>query len=130
MLRSQPAQTISSHQRALSIQSQYRSLHYISFWELSVAHLSLWDISASLEQWRALEREATWSKACYVYGVASCLLQLGCEGEEGKARLKEAETLLDKVPKVVHKIAGKSIVIEVHISVGLQAFYDTYEAHS
>ncbi|KAL5496106.1 hypothetical protein ACEPAH_3023 [Sanghuangporus vaninii] len=116
LLRSQPTLTISSHHRALSVQSQYRSLHYISFWELAVAHLSLWDIPASLEQWRALEREATWSKACYIYGVASCLLQMGCDGEEGKARLKEAEVLLDKIPIVVHKIAGKSIAIEKFVA--------------
>ncbi len=108
LLHSQPSLAIDSYTRAMSVQSQYRNLHYISYWEMALAHFALWQIEASLTCWRILEAEATWSKACYLYGAAACLLQLG-----GKERLEEAETMLRRIPSVVHKIAGKSIPIEV-----------------
>ncbi|KAH8108397.1 hypothetical protein DFH11DRAFT_1634250 [Phellopilus nigrolimitatus] len=116
VVRSRPDLALQSYTKALSAQAQYRSLHYISFWELAIANIALWDVSASLEQWRALEREATWSKACYIYGVAACLLQMDGEGKEREERLKEAATLLEKIPSVVHKIAGKSIPIEKFVA--------------
>jgi len=40
-------------------QSQYRNLHHISFWEIAISNLALWDLEASLKCWRALEAEAT-----------------------------------------------------------------------
>ncbi|EJD05281.1 uncharacterized protein FOMMEDRAFT_18880 [Fomitiporia mediterranea MF3/22] len=116
ILRSQPSVALSSHNRALSVQAQYHSLHYVSFWELAMAYMSLWDVPAALIQWRALEKEATWSKACYIYGVASCLLQMGVDGEEGRERKREAGVLLERIPGVVHKIAGKSIPIEKFVA--------------
>ena len=111
VLRSQPALAIESYERAMVVQTQYRSLHYISFWEIAVCSFSTWEIERSLANWRLLEAEATWSKACYTYGAAACLLQLG-----GDERTREADALLQKIPKLVHKIAGKSIPIEVRVS--------------
>lgn len=113
ILRSQPALALSTHSHALSVQTEYRSLHYISYWELAIAQLGLWDVPAALVQWRALEKEATWSKACYIYGVASCLLQINPDTAENTKRRQEAAALLERIPTVVHKIAGKSIPIEV-----------------
>lgn len=49
-----------------------------------------------------------WSKACYAYGTAAILLQLG--GDEYR---KEALELVDKVPSLRQRIAGKSIPLEV-----------------
>ena len=43
-------------------QSQYRNLHHISFWEMSIAYLALWDVKSSLSCWSTLEKEATVSK--------------------------------------------------------------------
>ena len=40
-------------------QSQYRNLHHISFWEIAVARLALWDVNGSSEFWRGLVKEAT-----------------------------------------------------------------------
>lgn len=39
-------------------QKQYRNLHHISFWEIAIANLALWDVEASLKCWRDLEAEA------------------------------------------------------------------------
>ena len=94
---------------AMATQVQYRSLHYVSFWELAICNLSLWDITESLRYWMLLDAEATWSKACYAYGMAVCILH----SDNTTSRTNEADQLLQKIPKVVHKIAGKSIPIEV-----------------
>ena len=40
-------------------QQQYRNLHHISFWEIAISHLALWNLEGSLECWRKLEAEAT-----------------------------------------------------------------------
>lgn len=112
VLRSQPALAIESYEHAMAVQTQYRSLYYISFWEIAICSFGTWEIEKSLKNWRLLVDEATWSKACYTYGAAACLLQLG-----GEDRVKEAELLLHRIPSLVHKIAGKSIPIEVWITI-------------
>lgn len=57
--RSQPARAIASYQKAMSVQSQYRNLHLISFWEMAASYLTLWEIEESLKCWRSLHKEAT-----------------------------------------------------------------------
>lgn len=49
-----------------------------------------------------------WSKSTYTYGVAMCLLQIG--GEKHAAEVAE---LMEKVPALRKRIAGKSIPVEV-----------------
>ncbi|TFK24134.1 hypothetical protein FA15DRAFT_704788 [Coprinopsis marcescibilis] len=111
MARSQPQLAIHYYTRAMESQSQYRNLHHISFWEMALAQFSLWDVKASMECWRDMEREATWSKAIYSYGLAVCLLH---ESEvQGDVEMKkQAAVLMKKVPELRQKIAGKSIPLE------------------
>lgn len=111
VIRSQAALAIESYEVAVSAQSQYRSLHYVSFWELAICNLAIWRLEESLKYWRFLQVEATWSKACYAYGSAVCLLQLG-----GDENAKKAEVLMKEVPSLVHKIAGKSIPLEKFVA--------------
>lgn len=59
LCRSQPAAALVYYQRALQAQNQYRNLHHISFWEMAIANLALWDVPASLDRWRILAAEAT-----------------------------------------------------------------------
>ena len=65
MCRSQPRLAIESYTRAMEAQTQYANLYHISWWEMAAATLALWEIPDSLEYWRKLRAEATWSKACY-----------------------------------------------------------------
>ena len=60
--RSQPEQAIKYYSQAMHAQSQYRNLHHISYWEMAIAHLSLWDIKSSLSCWTELKKEATASE--------------------------------------------------------------------
>ncbi|GJE96162.1 hypothetical protein PsYK624_123550 [Phanerochaete sordida] len=111
LCRGQPQEALAYYKRAMEVQNQYRNLHHISFWEMSIANLALWDLSASLECWRNLYAEATWSKATYAYGTAVCLLELG--GEDGR---KEAERIMHEVPELRQRIAGKSIPLEKFVA--------------
>ncbi|KAF8512083.1 hypothetical protein BU17DRAFT_54238 [Hysterangium stoloniferum] len=109
--RSQPRRAIESYTRAMEAQAQYANLYHISWWEIAGATLALWDINQSLEYWRKLKADATWSKACYTYGVAVCLLEIG--GKENEA---EADALMQAVPGFMQRIAGKSIPIEKFVA--------------
>ncbi|KAH7911470.1 hypothetical protein BJ138DRAFT_1172533 [Hygrophoropsis aurantiaca] len=106
--RSQPRSAIAYYTKATEIQSQYRNLYHISWWEIAIANFALWDIPASLTCWRSLEAEATWSKACYTYGMAACLATMGDQ--------KEASKLMSKVPGLRQRIAGKSIPLEKFVA--------------
>jgi hypothetical protein len=59
LVRSQPRRAIEFYTKATSVQAQYRNLHHISFWEIAVANLCLWDVASSLACWRVLQAEAT-----------------------------------------------------------------------
>ncbi|KAM5534139.1 hypothetical protein V8D89_012159 [Ganoderma adspersum] len=111
LVRSQPSAAIEYYEKALKAQNQYRNLHHISFWEMAIANLALWDIPASLEHWRTLAAEATWSKSTYTYGVAVCLLQIG-----GEKHAVEVAELMEKVPALRQRIAGKSIPLEKFVA--------------
>ncbi|KAI0691814.1 hypothetical protein BC835DRAFT_1430711 [Cytidiella melzeri] len=117
LCRGQPADALQYYQRAMDVQDQYRNLHHIMFWEMAVSNLALWDIPTSLECWRHLNAEATWSKATYAYGTAVCLLEVG--GEKDK---EEAKVLLRKVPELRQRIAGKSIPLEKFVARKVRKF--------
>lgn len=112
LCRSQPKRAIAYYTQAMETQSQYRNLHHISFWEIAIANLALWDLRSSWECWQDLEREATWSKSIYSYGMAVCLLEIGARDEEKQ----EAAKVLEKVPGLRQKIAGKSIPLEKFVA--------------
>ncbi|KAF8200119.1 hypothetical protein BJ912DRAFT_1029695 [Pholiota molesta] len=120
LMRSQPTEAIKYYTQAMQSQTQYRNLHHISFWEIAIAHLALWDVEASLGCWRDLEREATWSKAIYSYGMAVCLLEStntrDVADAEKKTRRDEAARMMERVPGLRQKIAGKSIPMEKFVA--------------
>ncbi|KAF7427802.1 hypothetical protein PC9H_007018 [Pleurotus ostreatus] len=120
LIRSQPLQAINYYTKATEVQSQYRNLHHISSWEIAIARLALWDVQEALEYWRSLCKEATWSKSTYTYGTAVCLLQLSMDAsqpeEKRREMKKEAIALMEKVPGLRQRIAGKSIPLEKFIA--------------
>lgn len=59
LVRGQPAKAIEYYKKAAAAQQQYRNLHLISFWEMAIANLALWDVRQSLECWTILKAEAT-----------------------------------------------------------------------
>jgi Protein of unknown function (DUF3808) len=97
-------------------------------------------VAESLECWRVLVADATWSKAVYTYSAAACLIELVQYGsastplsnsasssatstpnkkakkktldQERKERNDEAKEMIVKVPGLMQRIAGKSIPLE------------------
>ncbi|KAF8823477.1 hypothetical protein HHX47_DHR10000365 [Lentinula edodes] len=134
LAKSQPLRAIGYYTRAMEVQAQYRNLHHISYWEIAIARMALWHIRGSLEAWEVLQVEATWSKSIYSYGMAVGLLELADALERGelesepkanitneKARTpakmrEEATKLMEKVPGLRQKIAGKSIPLEKFVA--------------
>jgi hypothetical protein len=114
LFRADPKASIEFYTRALDVvQTQFKSLQGISLWELAVAHLAMWGeghIQESLECWRKLKAEAGWSKAVYTYGLACCLVELSEDDDEKE---KEGRKMMESVPGLMKKIAGKSIPMEV-----------------
>jgi len=51
-----------------------------------------------------------WSKAIYAFGVAICTLHL-----YGEKKQAEISKLFAEVPKLIQRIAGKSIPLEVSL---------------
>nr|GAT47379.1 predicted protein [Mycena chlorophos] len=115
LVRSQPQKAIEYHEKAMQVQKQYRNLWHISWWECAIANLCLYEVGESLKCWRDLEKEATWSKAIYTYGVAVCLLGSASADDE-KGRLEEARKVMERVPTLRQKIAGKSIPLEKFVA--------------
>ncbi|KAF5391059.1 hypothetical protein D9757_004042 [Collybiopsis confluens] len=138
LARSQPLRAIGYYTRAMEAQKQYRNLHHISYWEIAIARMALWHIRGSLSAWEILQEEATWSKSIYSYGMAVTLLELAGAIERGEqadesevsdsnlakdgkwrtpAQMREEATkLMEKVPELRQKIAGKSIPLEKFVA--------------
>jgi hypothetical protein len=155
LVHAQPELAIQYYTKAMEVQTQYRyvflvplfislltafsplrNMHHISYWEIALGHLALWQVEKSLENWRVLQEEATvcylvlpspfvslmhccfkWSKTTYSYGMAVCLLESleheDLSAEEKRKRKAEIESIMTKVPSLRQKIAGKSIPLEV-----------------
>lgn len=146
-MRSRPAQAIAYYNQAMAVQSQYRNLHHISFWENAIANLALWEVKESYLCWEVLSEEATvshepntrprtptvdtspcqWSKSIYAYGTAICALQLSTTATSEKEAfdlVAEAKRLMGLVPTLRQRIAGKSIPLEKFVARKARKFLD------
>ena len=111
LFRANPTLAIKHYTAGMEVvQEQFKSLQGISLWELAFAHLAIWDVPKGVEYWRRLKAEAGWSKAMYTYGLAVSLYESG-----DVEKKEEATRLMDEVPGLLQKIAGKSIPLEVSL---------------
>jgi hypothetical protein len=165
LIKARPAEAVKFYSRAVRVRGRkvvaegedegYGGLNGVSWWEIAIAKLALWEMSdddcshefddgrgeGSETYWRRLWEGASWSKACYAYGVACCILQRA-EAIEARAQVqdevgeengkverlderdklvKEAKGWFEKVPRLTQRIAGKSIPMEVRIYVFISA---------
>ncbi|KAG8757111.1 hypothetical protein FRC14_002373 [Serendipita sp. 396] len=108
LFRANPSLAIQYYTSGMEVvQEQFKSLQGVSVWELACAHLAMWDVPSSVENWRRLKAEAGWSKAVYTYGLAACLYEVGGESER-----EEAAQMMEGVTSLMKRIAGKSIPME------------------
>ncbi|GAA5981347.1 hypothetical protein JCM10908_004077 [Rhodotorula pacifica] len=95
--------------RAIDAQREYKQLGHICYWDLGLAALAQGDWSHGYEYFGTLETESNWSKAIYAYAKAIMLYEQDMESETVAA-------LMHDVPRLLQKIAGKSIPLEKFVS--------------
>lgn len=93
--------------QARDVQGEYVQLKHICYWDMSLCHLSLNDWQSAYESFSVLAAENNWSKALYNYGRAAALYQTG-----DADKMDEAREIMERVPSMSQKIAGKSIPLE------------------
>ena len=90
LVRGQPSAAIEYYEKAMKAQNQYRNLHHISFWEMAIANLALWDVPASLEYWRILAAEATVRPLFHLHNSSIAAARMSCS----PTRLYRASTFV------------------------------------
>ncbi|CAO1617399.1 unnamed protein product [Parajaminaea phylloscopi] len=100
---------VKQYTAARDAQQEYVQLQHISWWDASLCHMSLAQWAKARECFEVLLKESNWSKAVYSYGVAANILQDEPESEK-------AASLLNKVPGLMQRIAGKSIPLEKFVA--------------
>ncbi|POY71178.1 hypothetical protein BMF94_5488 [Rhodotorula taiwanensis] len=98
-----------SFHRAIDAQKEYKQLGHICYWDLGLAALALGDWSHGYEYFGKLEAESNWSKAIYTYAKAVMLYEQDIEP-------KEVASSMEEVPRLLQRIAGKSIPLEKFVS--------------
>uniref|UniRef100_A0A7E4VQ28 TPR_REGION domain-containing protein n=1 Tax=Panagrellus redivivus TaxID=6233 RepID=A0A7E4VQ28_PANRE len=94
--------------KSISVQDTYKQFHHVCWWELLFAYcyLKKWDRAANNA--KKLLDESKWSRCCYTY-------MLGILINADRSVPKRTDTvriLLERVPQIRHRIAGKSIPVE------------------
>lgn len=101
-----PEKAIEYYRNAIESQSEYKQLHHMCFWDLSLTYLATCDYARAHECYDVLSRESNWSKAIYQYAKAVMLYETGMDD-----RAKSA-TVMRTVPKFVKKVAGRQMPFE------------------
>ncbi|KAE9555150.1 hypothetical protein FO519_001645 [Halicephalobus sp. NKZ332] len=94
--------------RSIEVQNVYKQFHHVCYWELLFAYsyLRKWDKAANHA--KKLLDESKWSRCCYTYMLAMLI-----DADKGVPKREETvRYLLEKVPKLRLRIAGKSIPVE------------------
>lgn len=101
-----PEKAIEYYRNAIESQRDYKQLHHMCFWDLSITYLTTCDYARAHECYDVLSRESNWSKSIYQYAKAVMLYETGMDD-----RAKSA-TVMRTVPKLIKKVAGRQIPFE------------------
>ncbi|KAJ2817234.1 hypothetical protein GGI24_005466, partial [Coemansia furcata] len=110
---------------AMPSANEWRQLQYLGYWERSLCLMSLGRWMDAAEGFNTLRKENNWNKGVYTYALASCIWEhylTLCDGvaatdpklagEEHRRLLGIVSTLMEMVPTLKRKVAGKSIPVE------------------
>ncbi|KAJ2412444.1 hypothetical protein GGI10_003681 [Coemansia sp. RSA 2530] len=106
--------------------NEWRQLQYLGYWERSLCLMSLGRWMEAAEGFNTLRKENNWNKGVYTYALAACIWEhyltlcnggaavtdLTLASEEQRQLLKIVSTLMEMVPTLKRKLAGKSIPVE------------------
>lgn len=102
----QPERAVESFQEAMASPHDYRQLHHMCVWSLSLTFLAMQDFERAYECYDMLSRESNWSKAIYQYAKAVTLYEMAGHNHA------QAATIMSTVPHLVKKVAGRHIPFE------------------
>ena len=101
------AKAIECFKEARDVQNEYVQLKHICYWDMALAYMSLNEWRKTNFCFTVLANENNWSKALYHYARAASLYETGDATER-----EEAKELMERVPSMIQRIAGKSIPLE------------------
>ncbi|WVQ78032.1 hypothetical protein IAT38_000113 [Cryptococcus sp. DSM 104549] len=107
----EPEKANQSLQRALDLKLEYIQLQHMCLWDYACNHMMLGNWKGALDCFSILKDESNWSRAVYTYSAAACIIELVADGDPD-AQIEEAAKLMQQIPKLTKKIAGKSLPIE------------------
>lgn len=94
---------------AIQAQREYVQLGHICYWDLGLVSLASGNYNKGYECFNILDKESNWSKAIYAYAKAITIY------EQGKDKRK-ANDIMNTVPDLMQRIAGKSIPLEKFVA--------------
>jgi hypothetical protein len=102
-----------SLQKALDLDLEYVQLQHMCLWDYGCNFFQLADWNGARQCFDILRRESNWSRAVYTYATAVNVMELVAAGANvPEATEAEAVALIESLPKLTKKIAGKSLPIE------------------
>ncbi|KAI8333026.1 hypothetical protein BC941DRAFT_358428 [Chlamydoabsidia padenii] len=107
------------YHRAISMESSWKQLHHICYWELGLISLLQQDWKLAQQHYALLNQESNWSKAVYTYVQGLSLYMFALElapGDKRSQLLGKVNELMTRVTKAKQKIAGKSIFVEKFVA--------------
>ncbi|WFD23964.1 hypothetical protein MEQU1_002659 [Malassezia equina] len=101
-----PEKAVECFRTAIDSQHEYKQLHHLCFWRLSLTYLSMGEYDRALTCYDVLARESNWSKAIYQYAKAALLY------EANPLRRAQASMAMKQVPILSKKMAGRHVPFE------------------
>ncbi|KAJ2050923.1 hypothetical protein H4S04_002302 [Coemansia sp. S16] len=105
--------------------NEWRQLQYLGYWERSLCLMSLGRWMEAAEGFNTLRKENNWNKGVYTYALAACIWEHYLTLSDGVAATDPSQTseeqrrllaivrlLMELVPTLKRKVAGKSIPVE------------------
>ena len=101
-----PEKAVECFRTAIESQREYKQLHHLCFWRLSLTYLGMAEYDRALACFDMLVRESNWSKAIYQYAKAALLY------EASPLRRTQAAMAMKQVPALAKKMAGRHVPFE------------------
>ncbi|WFC97340.1 hypothetical protein MYAM1_000050 [Malassezia yamatoensis] len=111
-----PEKAIDCYRAAIEAQREFKQLHHLCFWSLSLTYLSTSDFDRAYECYDVLSRESNWSKAIYQYAKAAMLY------ESSAYNRSQSNAIMMTVPKLVKRVAGRHIPFERFVQLKASKF--------
>lgn len=101
-----PEKAIEFYRRSIESQREYKQLHHLCFWSLSLTYLSTCDFIRAYECYDVLSRESNWSKSIYQYAKGAMLYETNAVDRE------QSSAIMQTVPKLDRRVADRHLSFE------------------